>query len=180
MEIFSHGLWTNLVFKNLPEKQRYLTVLFSMLPDLITFCFIVPKHYYQRFKENKDVKFTTKKLYNKVKNHNGVPEEKISKSVYLLYNITHSIFVWAIIFGLFKLFGWDWWATVLYGWATHIVFDIFTHTADFLNPDKKSVFSTYIFWPFSRFHFPGFKWSNKWFLLTNYVILAILYYIYYF
>ena len=180
MEILSHALWTNLIFKELPAEQKYTTVLFSILPDMISFSTVVSQHYIKRFKEHKDVQFTTKKLYNKVKNHKGVPQEEIPPYVFLLYDITHSIFIWGGIFVILKFFGLNWWATVMYGWLLHIVFDIFTHTADFLTHKKKSVFSTYVFWPFSRFHFPGIKWSNVWFLIINYAILAILYFIYYF
>jgi membrane-bound metal-dependent hydrolase YbcI (DUF457 family) len=92
--------------------------------------------------------------------------------VYKLYDFTHSLVVWLGIFFVLKIFGLSWWIVVFYGWGLHILLDIFTHTTEF--------FPTPILWPFSRFHFSGINWSNKWFMLFNYALLFFMYLVFYF
>jgi membrane-bound metal-dependent hydrolase YbcI (DUF457 family) len=155
MDIISHALWANLVFKELPIEQKNLAVIFGIVPDIISFSFITGKHFIQ-----KTMHFT------------DPPLSVIPKRVFKLYNFTHSLVIWLAIFFILYLIGSKWWAIAFCGWGLHILLDIFTHTSAY--------FPTPILWPFSRFHFSGINWSNKRFMMFNYGVLLFLYLVFYF
>ena len=52
----------------------------------------------------------------------------------------------------------------LLGWASHIVIDVFTHSADY--------FPVAVFYPFSDRGFDGIAWTSPWFMALNYGSLA--------
>lgn len=154
MDIISHALWTNLVFKELPVEQRIWAISFGVVPDFISFSFLTVRHFFK-----KTIHFKP-------------PLRKMPRYVYKLYNITHSLVIWLGIFFVLKIFNLEFWALVFCGWGLHILLDIFTHTEKY--------FPTPILWPFSRFHFSGINWSNKWFMLFNYAVIFFLYLVFYF
>ena len=154
MDIISHALWTNLVFKELPVEQRIWAISFGVAPDFVSFSLLTVKM------------FIRKTIFFKP------PLRKMTPYVYKLYKITHSLIVWLGFFLVLKIFHLDFWALVFCGWGLHILFDIFTHTSEY--------FPTPILWPFSRFHFSGINWPNKWFMLFNYLVLTFLYLVFYF
>jgi len=155
MDIISHALWTNLIFKELPLEQRGLAVLFGVLPDFISFSSLTVRH------------FIKKTLH-----FEAPPLATIPGYVFKLYNVTHSLVIWLAIFLILKILGLELVVVIFYAWGLHIFLDIFTHTEEF--------FPTPILWPFSRFHFSGINWSNKWFMLFNYAVLLFLYLVFYF
>jgi len=155
MDIISHALWTNLVFKELPTEQRSLAVLFGVLPDFVSFFRVFGKHFIQ-----------------KTMHYTNPPINVFPRFVFKLYNITHSLVIWLGVFMLLKILGFTYLALIFCGWGLHILLDVFTHTSNF--------FPTPILWPFSNFHFSGIQWSNKWFMLFNYAILLFLYLTFYF
>lgn len=88
----------------------------------------------------------------------------IFKLTHLLYNLTHSLFAFAIFFlVMFLIFRRARWSTL--GWLFHIIIDIPTHSYQF--------FPTPFLWPFSDWKFNGIAWAEPWFLISNYAILAI-------
>lgn len=155
MDILSHALWANLVFKELPAGQRGLAVVFSVLPDIISFSAMAFKH-----------------AVRKMMHYTDPPLKFFPKVVFKIYKITHSLVIWLGIFFILSLLDWQWLALAFSAWGMHILFDIFTHTRAF--------FPTPILWPFSNFHFSGINWSNKWFMLFNYGVLLFLYLVFYF
>jgi hypothetical protein len=155
MDIISHALWANLIFKELPVEQRGLLVTFSVLPDLVSFLGI-----------------TIKVFFKKTFDYEAPPLSAFPPYVFKLYNFTHSLVIWAGIFLILFLFRWKWLELIWFGWALHILLDVFTHSANF--------FPTPILWPFSRFHFSGINWSNRFFMLFNYSVLLFCYLIFYF
>ncbi|MDD5291309.1 MAG: hypothetical protein PHZ04_04335 [Patescibacteria group bacterium] len=155
MDIISHALWTNLIFKGLPAEQKGLAVLFGLLPDFVSFSSL-----------------TLSNFVKKTLHFEAPPMATIPKYVFKLYDVTHSLVIWLAIFLVLKIFGLSWWLVVYYAWGLHILLDIFTHTTEF--------FPTPILWPFSRFHFSGINWSNKWFMLFNYALLLFMYLVFYF
>ena len=52
----------------------------------------------------------------------------------------------------------------LLGWASHIVIDVFTHSADY--------FPVAVFYPFTDRGFDGIAWTSPWFMALNYGSLA--------
>jgi len=54
----------------------------------------------------------------------------------------------------------------LLGWWSHIVIDVFTHSADF--------YPVPVFYPLSERSFDGIAWNQPWVLAANYAVLAVL------
>jgi len=81
--------------------------------------------------------------------------------VWHLYHCSHSLLVFAAVFGLV-------WAILrrpdleMLGWALHILIDILKH---------KGIFAVHFLWPLSNFGFNGIRWENCWFLALNYAML---------
>lgn len=155
MDLISHGLINNLIFKNLPLQERSLAIAFGLLPDLISFSGVMRLEFFKKL------------LFFK-----KIPHSFIPSFVFAVYNVTHSLVLWSIVFTIIWFLGFKLLAIAFIGWAVHIVIDIFTHSAQ--------SFPTKIFWPLSDWHYSGFTWSTKKFLLVEYVLLAILYLIFYF
>lgn len=83
-----------------------------------------------------------------------------------LHCITHS----AIVAGVVTLLLWAWtrslWLPLL-GWWSHIVIDVFTHSANF--------YPSPVLWPITRQGFDGVAWNAPWFVALNYLALAATY-----
>ncbi len=155
MDIISHALLTNLVFKDAPTTQRLVATAFGILPDLISFGPMF------------NTLFLRKVLFFK-----KPPQSLFPKYVMQMYNVLHSLIVWLAVFLILMLFGFDWLAIAVCGWGFHILIDVFTHSS--------RAFPTPILWPVSKFHFSGISWSNKWFILFNYLMILFLYIFFYF
>lgn len=155
MDIISHALLTNLIFKDAPTSQRLLATAFGILPDLVAFGSMF------------NSVFLRKILFFKKPPHSLFPPY-----IMRLYFICHSLIIWLIVFLLLWLFGFKWLAIAFCGWGLHIVIDIFTHS--------RHSFPTHILWPFSNFYFSGIGWSNKWFMIFSYTLIAFLYLVFYF
>jgi membrane-bound metal-dependent hydrolase YbcI (DUF457 family) len=50
------------------------------------------------------------------------------------------------------------------GWCSHIVIDVFTHSAQF--------YPVPVLYPFTQRGFDGLAWNTPWFMAANYVALA--------
>lgn len=150
MDIISHALLTNLVFKDAPEQERWLAIIFGTMPDLVSFGSMF------------NSVFLRKILFFK-----KPPKSLFPPYIMVLYDICHSLIVWLAIFLILWLFTPHWLALSWCGWGFHILLDIFTH--------NKRSFPTRILYPFSNFHFSGIGWSNKWFMLFNYLLILFLY-----
>jgi hypothetical protein len=53
----------------------------------------------------------------------------------------------------------------LWGWWSHIVIDVFTHSADY--------YPVPVLYPFTQRGFDGLAWNTPWFLALNYAALAL-------
>lgn len=85
---------------------------------------------------------------------------------YSLYNVTHSLVVFAAVFVLV------WIARrkplmEMSAWGLHIMLDIFTHNDAF--------FPTPFLWPISDAHVNGLPWGNPVIYIPNVLLLAVLY-----
>jgi hypothetical protein len=131
MDVLAHVLWTNAAFYKKYKKQktqRYLAVLFGVLPDIVSF---TPATIYLLFH---------RVAFNPESYQSSSPLWYIRYS-YESYNFTHSLVIFAAVFLLVMLVrkGQPYWP--LLGWALHIVIDIFTH---------KDFFSYSVFIPFIK------------------------------
>jgi hypothetical protein len=76
--------------------------------------------------------------------------------------VFHSALVAAAVTALL----WVWlrrlWLPLL-GWWSHIVIDVFTHSADF--------YPSPVFYPITYWGFDGIAWNQPWFMALNYAAL---------
>jgi uncharacterized membrane protein YvlD (DUF360 family) len=158
MDIIAHALWTTAVAKLAREKTRQplrlgWAAFWGVFPDLFSFAIpaVVRTWWY--------VTGTTHSL---LPDAHSAPRFQF---VWQLYHSSHSLLVFAAVFGLV-------W-TILHrpvlemlGWALHILIDIFTH---------EGIFAVHFLWPLSNYGFNGIRWENRWFMALNYAaLLAVL------
>jgi len=164
MDVFSHGLWTNLIYFNTDDPVRLLAIGLSIAPDVITFA---PEYSYAFYRGELRI------LWRDFRTDNVEAVAKKTPSwVYRLYELTHSIPIWIAGFLL-----WWWMAGTIpwpaFAWLLHILIDIPTH--------PKKYFPTPFLWPLSKFKIDGINWGLPWFIAFNYASLIILYlYLYFF
>ncbi len=166
MDIFAHTAWTNVVFYKkyrLDKINRFVAVLFGVLPDLLSF---VPVFIYG---------FFARKGFMELVGSTAWPVRFASES----YNYTHSIVIFGAIFLVVYL-----WRLIrknalgnhmyqsaiyypLFGWLLHILIDIPTHHGFYETP---------FLFPLSEARFSyGVSWGTPWFMIVNYSALALTY-----
>lgn len=152
MDVFSHSLWGGLFFGR--KNKFLLAMLFGVLPDLIAF---TPHFIVRAISGNIFL---------------GKPSASDFPSwVFSVYNLTHSFITAAVLFLMIRYF-YRKLSTAFLAWPLHILFDIPTHQADF--------FPTEFLYPLSTFHFSGISWANKYFLLADFLSLAVIYFMYFY
>ena len=73
-----------------------------------------------------------------------------------------------VLFAPVTLALWAWRRTLwlpLLGWWSHIVIDVFTHSADY--------YASPVLYPFTERGFDGIAWITPWFMALNYLALAM-------
>lgn len=160
MDIFAHALWTNLVrgytaYKKEINISKFWSIFWGVFPDFFAF---TPIFFWS--------------IINRV---NLKPEdmEPINKdSLFIfnfthnLYNVSHSLIVFGIIFLIIYLVKKKIYFA-LFGWPLHILIDIPTHSYRF--------YPTPFLWPISDFKFGGISWGTPWFMFLNYYLILIFY-----
>lgn len=147
MDYFAHGAWSYIIFRN------WRAIIFGLLPDSMSWLIFF---FYNLFNGG----FV---LRNPV-------IENLPSWIFLLYDISHSLVVAFVVIGLiyfiFKKF-----YVYMLAWPLAIVFDLFTHTRDFL--------PTPFLWPLSDWKFDGISWAEPWFMILNWGLIIIFFvYIY--
>lgn len=158
MDILAHGLWTTAVAVPLRRRLREpfrigLAAFWGVFPDVFSFAIpaIVRIWWYAT-----GVTSTLRPDANSAQHF---------QFVWQLYDASHSLVVFAMIFGIF-------WLVKrrpvleLLGWGLHILIDIPTH---------QGMFAVHFLWPLSRLSFSGIRWENGWFLAVNYGALLIVF-----
>ena len=154
MDIISHGLWGSVAFGRKNRKSFLLAFLFGVMPDLLSFGIFFVLTLFGVFQRP---------------DFGGLEpptNEMIPHFVHSLYNITHSLVVFVVLFALLWLifkrpileFG---------AWGLHILVDIPTHSSAF--------FPTPFLWPLSDFMVDGKNWSSPYIFIPNVVLLFVLY-----
>jgi hypothetical protein len=159
MDILAHSLWTNVVFYKkfrLETKQRLLAVFFGILPDLVSF---VPSTVYLLFVGKR----FSPALFGS--------DLWVFKYAEASYNYSHSMVIFLGIALLIFIVRKGNMYLPMWGWALHIVIDIFTH---------KNFYETPFLFPVSGFRFShGISWAHPTFMLVNYLALATVYVIWF-
>lgn len=154
MDFLSHGLWGGIALGRTSRRSFWLAFGFGMAPDLCSFGLV----------------FADGLLTHGLDFFNGLghpPDAaQIPAYVHQLYNATHSLLVFALVFALV------WWLRKrplmeLGAWGLHIVVDIFTHSTKF--------FPTPFLWPLSDAHVDGVPWSEPGIFFTNIGLLVGVY-----
>jgi hypothetical protein len=74
----------------------------------------------------------------------------------------------ALVAGVVTTVSWIWlkrfWIPLL-GWWSHILIDVFTHSADF--------YPSPVFYPVTYWGFDGLAWNTPWFMVVNYLAMLI-------
>ncbi len=157
MDTLAHGLWGGAFFSRERDiKHPYAWAFFwGAAPDLFSFGPFFLTHLpliLQRW------------------SHRGRMEPPdpsiIPHYVYSAYQATHSLVIWAVVFGavwtMRKRIPW-----VLGAWGFHIICDIPTHSTRF--------FPTPFLWPLPTPFVNGRPWSRPPFMLINYSLIAVTY-----
>ncbi len=153
MDILSHGLWGSLAFGRKNRRSFWLAFLLGMGPDL---CAFGPFFLLTFLGVEQRPRFSTEP-----------PDPSIFPSfVHQVYNVSHSLVIFAIIFALlwltFRRPVWEFSA-----WGLHILVDIPTHALSF--------FPTPFLWPLSDLRVNGRPWSAPEIFIPNVILLALLY-----
>lgn len=153
MDILSHGLWGGAAFGRKAKKSFWLAFFIGIAPDLFSFGI-----------------FSAMNILGLASGpdwSNGPPSPgAIPEYVHTLYNWTHSLVIFAIVFGIVWLLR----KKPLYellAWPLHILMDLPTHSTRF--------FPTPFLWPFADYRFDGIPWSHPWIFFPNWILLVLVY-----
>lgn len=153
MDIISHGLYGGVAFGRKSRPSYWLAFFFGIAPDLFSFGLFTV--------------LTFLGLAARPDWSSGQPaEEAIPTYVHALYDGTHSLVVFVVVFGVVWLIR----KKPLYemlGWPLHILVDIPTHSSIF--------FPTPFLWPVSDFHIDGHPWSDPRIFIPNVILIIGLY-----
>jgi hypothetical protein len=166
MDIISHALWSGALFKsiNLKSKKKkfnlWQAAFFGMFPDIISF--VIPLGIFFiiiLFQGGFNIPYLL----------TAVESPPYSNIVEMLYNISHSIIIFAAVFLLIWLI-FRKPIYILFGWLLHILIDIPTHLVGH--------FATPFLWPISNFKINGIiYWREPLFMAIDIVALILVYWI---
>ena len=153
MDIVTHGLWGALAFGRKSRTSFWLAFLIGLAPDLFSFGLLWMA--------------ATLGLAEKPDfSHGTPPESTIPPYIHHLYEVTHSLIVFVVVFLVVRLLlkrpVWE-----LASWGLHILVDIPTHSSAF--------FPTPFLWPLSDWRFNGWQWMTPTILVPNFVALSLFY-----
>ncbi|HLC64635.1 MAG TPA: hypothetical protein VJI46_00755 [Candidatus Nanoarchaeia archaeon] len=150
MDLFAHIIWTSIILYSVDNIS--LAILFGILPDIIAFG---PNFVSAIFTKG----FAGLKI-------NSAKEfvDNLPPYVLTLYNVTHSLLIFGIVFGAAWLVSGP--PVYMLGWLLHIVFDIPTHS--------RKIFPVRFLYPLSEYAFPGVSWNTRWLMMANWGSIAAL------
>ncbi len=157
MDTLSHGLYGSIAFGRANRRSFWTAFFFGVAPDLLSFGVFMALTW---------LGFFTRPDWSA-----GPPDPSaIPGFVHAAYDASHSLVVFAVIFGLVWLIRRAPLMEML-AWPLHILVDIPTHSERF--------FPTPFLWPLSDFHIDGHPWSDPRIFIPNVVFIAGLYLWYY-
>ena len=140
--LISHGIIGYILF-------GYKGLIISIIPDIIGFIY----YFYKLFFIHKTIDFD--KPFDK-----WIPIDKMDKLDWFLYDISHSLIIWFLIYFIFK-------EKFIFGAIISIIFDIFLHS-------KERWLGPAFLYPLTDYRFDGIHWlTTKGNLITIIVILII-------
>lgn len=151
MDTLSHGLWGAIVAGRKTRRDFWAAFSFGMLPDVLSFGIAFASIFFE---------------FNQHVLGEPPPIDSIPVYVFSLYNVTHSLIIFAAVFGIVWVVRRKaYWP--LFAWGLHILVDIPTHAYAF--------FPTPFLWPISDFKIDGTAWSSPYIFIPNVILLVVLY-----
>jgi hypothetical protein len=154
MDIFSHGLYGGAAFGRKSKRDYIIAFLFGIGPDLFSFGLFFLSIFFG-FESWPAGNITPP-------NAKVIPEY-----VHYLYNITHSLVIYAVFFAILYWLGKKSFGLLTLGWPLHILVDIPTHSNGF--------FPTPFLWPLSDFSINGIPWAHPIIFIPNFLLLIGIY-----
>lgn len=155
MDIAAHALWSGAIYH---KKRVWWAIFFGVAPDLFSFGVLTIARMFQQGVSSLFLAGEVERTQYLLQ----VPDY-----VYSLYNVTHSLTVWAVLCIIgwlyFKRIPWEFTA-----WGLHILIDIPTHASTF--------FPTPFLWPLPQpFFVNSISWGTPWFMILNYAAITFVY-----
>lgn len=152
MDILSHGLYSGIAFGRRNRRSFWLAVFFGIAPDLFSFgVFFVERIF----------SLETIQIFGLGR---GFPDPStIPSYVSTLYNLTHSLVIFSLVFLIVFLIR----KAPLYemlAWLLHILMDIFSHSTEF--------FPTPFLWPLFDIEVNSLSWRHPYIFTPNLIILG--------
>lgn len=168
MDILAHSLWAG---AGLAVAARYrpistplstptvvATVVLAALPDVLHMLPIVAWWLWG------DGTLATIRAYAiAVPGQEPVVPAMVEVLSHHLHCIMHSALVCSAVSAVVWAVRRAWWIP-LWGWWSHIVIDVFTHSADY--------YPSPVFYPITQRGFHGVAWNEPWFMALNYAALV--------
>lgn len=152
MDIISHGLWGGLACGRKSKKEYAWAFFFGITPDLFSFGI-----------------YTALRVLGLEPSVGYMDASLIPQYVHVLYSITHSLFVFALVCGILWIILKHPFVPV-FAWLFHILLDIPTHSIEF--------FPTPFLWPLSNIRVDGISWGTPIVFYTNVSLLVCTYLLY--
>ena len=165
VDILAHGLWVGVGaawmhrHRRLDRRTTVLALGLAVVPDLAQ---LLPLLYLALFSHDG---WTVLLAYA-----NALPgyEPALSPVVTELTHHLHCVMHSALVAGVVTAISWMWlgrfWIPLL-GWWSHILIDVFTHSAEF--------YPSPVFYPVTYWGFDGLAWNTPWFMVANYLTMLV-------
>ncbi len=167
MELLAHALWAGAGSEvarrrgHLPKRAIPVLVTLAVLPDLVQYLPLLVALFLDQIKLSTLIAFMTAAPGAP----HGLPP-LVWQFSHHLHCTMHSIVIACAV----TLVCWARWragAVVLAGWWSHILIDMFSHSADY--------YAVPVLYPFSMRGLDGFAWNTPAFFAVNYTLLIAVY-----
>jgi hypothetical protein len=164
MDILAHGLWAGIGMawlarrRPITRRDGVAAVALAVAPDLVQ---LLPLLWAAATGSGPQV------LLDYVRARPG-GEPAMPPGVALWAHHLHCVMHSALVAGAVTAIVWRWRGAMwwpLLGWWSHIVIDVFTHSADF--------YPSPVLYPITQRGFDGVAWNTPWFAAVNYTALAL-------
>lgn len=165
MDILAHGLWAGIGVAltarrwEISRRTAVATVAMAVLPDLAQLLPLLGGVIYEK---------DGVAILRAYATASPGTEPTLPPVIALLTHHLHCIMHSAVIASAVTFVVWavtrSLWIPIL-GWWSHIVIDVFTHSAEF--------YPVPVLYPITEKGFDGLAWNTPWFLVANYVALSV-------
>lgn len=162
MDILAHGLWVGVgaawLHRHLDRRTTALAVGMAVVPDLAQ---LLPLAYQALFTRGGWAVLLA--YADALPGYEPALAPIVSELTHHLHCVLHSALVGVVATALIWFWLGRFWLPLL-GWWSHIVIDVFTHSADF--------YPSPVFYPVTYRGFDGIAWNTPWFMVLNYLSIA--------